>query len=392
MVADIDRRRRDCYDPQRDPFDHRVETHMAKITGLTPAPTQTIVAGETPFAAPMANVEDFDPIDVLPSAQAREKLQKLRLRTDDLHKLVPGFEQLQELSLEKIKIEREIARLTRRQTDDGFGLSVDDGRVKAAQARLDRLTDDHKRIKELGEVRSQAWREAGSSLQAVEGWLRSQRPGTLQDYDGPEPKLAKGENGLLDAIENRRRRAIELKASLNAVRSAPFPASYAKQRLREQVEILAQRGEPNVAALVERADDGKLEFPRMLARAQVRNVPKAPAATAYCELFDAEGVIAFLLKETLIKRLDSMLDSKANDKIALSPEARAEAEARAMADLLDIERQEAALTWRAMDERLPVEFRGGISPQAILRLVTAPRPVTTAAGSSPEHAFAIVGR
>ena len=46
-----------------------------------------------------------------------------------------------------------------------------------------------------------------------------------------------------------------------------------------------------------------------------------------------------------------------------------------MGDLLDIERQEAALVWRAMDERLPVEHRKECSPQAILRcgLITAPR-------------------
>ena len=59
--------------------------------------------------------------------------------------------------------------------------------------------------------------------------------------------------------------------------------------------------------------------------------------------------------------------------------------------MLSAEFEEAALTWRAMDERLPCEFRADCSPLAILqlRLVTAagtdPSP-----GSSWMHAFDLV--
>jgi hypothetical protein len=50
---------------------------------------------------------------------------------------------------------------------------------------------------------------ASGALAVCEAWLKDGgRPGgtVLQDYDGPEPKLLKGENVLLDAIEKRRRR------------------------------------------------------------------------------------------------------------------------------------------------------------------------------------------
>jgi hypothetical protein len=62
-----------------------------------------------------------------------------------------------------------------------------------------------------------------------------------------------------------------------------------------------------------------------------------------------------------------------------------------MGDLLEIERQEAAVVWRAMDERLPVEHRADCSPLAILqcRLITA--PAVNGRGTSPMHAFDIVG-
>ena len=61
-----------------------------------------------------------------------------------------------------------------------------------------------------------------------------------------------------------------------------------------------------------------------------------------------------------------------------------------MGDLLAVERDEAALTWAAMDQRLPVEHRSDIYPVALLavRIVTAPR--TNGSGSSPEHAWDVV--
>jgi hypothetical protein len=58
--------------------------------------------------------------------------------------------------------------------------------------------------------------------------------------------------------------------------------------------------------------------------------------------------------------------------------------------LVSVERDESALVWRAMDERLPVEHRADINPVALLgvRLVTAPR-MNPSPGSSPQHAYDI---
>ena len=84
--------------------------------------------------------------------------------------------------------------------------------------------------------------------------------------------------------------------------------------------------------------------------------------------------------------------SEADDAAALTHEARQRREAEAMADLLAVERDEAALVWSAMARNLPVEHRADINPVALLgvRLVTAPR-ANPSPGTSPEHAFDIVG-
>ena len=72
----------------------------------------------------------------------------------------------------------------------------------------------------------------------------------------------------------------------------------------------------------------------------------------------------------------------------LTHDAREKPEAEVMGDLLNIERQEAALVWRGQSEGLPVEHRSDINPVALLglRLVTAPR-VDRSLGSSPGHGF-----
>jgi hypothetical protein len=66
--------------------------------------------------------------------------------------------------------------------------------------------------------------------------------------------------------------------------------------------------------------------------------------------------------------------------------------AQVQADLLDIERQEAALVWHGLSQSMPVEFGADCSPQAVLqcRLVTVPAGEPN--GSSPEHAgYDLVG-
>ena len=193
----------------------------------------------------------------------------------------------------------------------------------------------------------------------------------VQDYDGPKPKLAKGENGLLDAIENRRRKVRELRSDLHRIESAPFPSAYAKRQMRAQIEALAMQGAPSVSALVEH--DGKIEFQARSIRSEARGAEQR--ALAFAEVPDTLALVAWLHKDALIAALDREIATEADDGAALTHEQRQQAESEVMGDLLDIERQEASLTWSAIEQDLPCEFRADCSPIAILglRLVTTPR-------------------
>jgi hypothetical protein len=360
---------------------------MARQAGLTPAPVTEVHADAT-FDGPMVNVAGFDPLDPLPS-EAQDRGRKLRLRAADARKVVPPFDEIQDLNIERIKVEREVRRQLASPHDGGFNLSPSDHRVQASQKRLDKLSAEVKRLSELREIRLAAWQTTARTLDNVEAFLKSGKPGgtVLELFEGPEPKLAKGET-ILDGIERLRRRGRELLADLHRIRSAPYPSSFAKQLVREQVEQLAQRGAPNISGLVEHGD-GKIEelFPRQLARAQVFNVAKSPAATAYFELVSPPAILAWLFKDQLIAALGREIDAEADDKAALTHEQRQQREAEVQGDLLSTERDICSLIWRGQAEGLPVEFPADISPLALLglRLVTAPRAVPSF-GSSPEHA------
>ena len=93
----------------------------------------------------------------------------------------------------------------------------------------------------------------------------------------------------------------------------------------------------------------------------------------------------------LIKKLDAEIDSEADDKAALSHEARQKAEAEVMGDLLVIEREESGRFWSAMAHNLPAQHRADSRRCAILgvQLITVPRAEVR--GTSPEHVVTFAG-
>jgi hypothetical protein len=360
------------------------------LTGFEPAPTQTIVADATAFDTPLANVQDFDPIDILPAAAA-EKLRLLRQRAADLHTIVPTFENVSDLNLEKIKTERELNRLLARESEGGFNLPPSDQRCLSVQRRLNKLSAELARTTELKRVRSESWSTVSLTLSNVEQWLRGGRPRgtTLEAVDTEPPKLNKDED-IVAAINRFRNRAHELKNALAKISAAPVPGSLVKARIRDQVELLSAKGAPNVRDLIAR-DDGRLVFPKEMFRAQVFNTPKAPAATAYGEIVDPTALIAWLLKDQMIAALDALVDEQKDDAASLSPEMRQQRAAEVSGELLAAERSLATLVWAAQSQGLSVEHYD-CAPEAILscRLATVPRALPSPA-SSGEHSYELAG-
>ncbi|MDE5465223.1 hypothetical protein [Bradyrhizobium sp. CSS354] len=354
---------------------------------LTPAPLIEVVA-PTPLSVGFSSPQ-FDPLEWLPPA-AQEKLRALRLRSADSHAVIPTGFDVQSASAERVAAANALKRLVSHPQDGGFGLKPDNRQVVAAQRTLDKATDDFERIKQRSEAKTAAWQAASGALANVETWLKHGKPPGVQllDYDGPEPTLAKGEASVIDAIENRRRRVRELRADLHRIASAPYPSSYAKQRMRAQIEALAMQGAPSISRLIEL--DGPIDFQTQSLRSEVLGADQR--ALAFAELPSALALICWLHKDALIVALDGEIASESDDKAALSAEARQKAEAEVQDDLLAVERDESWFVWSAQGSGLPVEHRSDCcSPLAILqvRMVTAAR--ADLPPTSPEHAYNVIG-
>ena len=308
----------------------------------------------------------FDVIELLQSApQAAERLCQLRQRTSDAHSLTVRFEKRHDANTARGDVERRLQRLLAPRSQGGFDQPEDSREVVELKLQLAKLSDEARRLAELDEVRAERWRTASFTLQAVEGWLRDGRPGNtvLKDYDGSEPpKLLKGED-LLSALERIRRNGRELKATLHRVRSACFPSNYAKQRMRAQIEQLAQRGAPDVASLIEH--DRQIEWARQQVQSQVRG--REHLGLGFAETHDAVALVAWLHRDALIKRLDAEIDTEADDAASLSHEARQRGEAEVLGDILEQDRIEAALVWAGQSQGLPCEHRVDCSAAAILQ-------------------------
>ena len=345
------------------------------VTGLTPAP-----ANPQPLDFSGTSVQPLlDVVEFLPAGIPQDRLRQLRQRANDKHAIIPEFETVRQAAMERVEAERALARLVNHPQDHGFNLPLTNARVIEATKLLEKLTADLKRLQELQQVRTAQWQAASGAKAASEAWLRDGRPhgATLEVFDAEPPRLAKGET-VLNAVERVRRRGRELRADLHRIRSAPFPSNYAKSQMRAQIDALTQRGAPDVTNLIEH--DRDIIWPTLRVQSEVHAEKRG---LAFAEVPDALALVAWLHKDELIAALDREIVTEADDKAALSHEARGKAEVEVLADLLDMERQEAELVWQAQSQGLPVEHRADCDPCAILqiKLVTAPR--ATAAETSP---------
>jgi hypothetical protein len=365
---------------------------MAEQTSLPIAPTQTVTA-PSPMSYDRHVAPSFDVLDLLPPAAA-DKYRALRQRSADAHAVVPSGEDVRQANIAKVEAANNLARLTAHPQDFGFNLRPDDRRVIVAQKLVDKLALDAKRLTELQEVRAAAWRSASSALAAVEDWLKGGRPGccALEAVEAPDVKLLKGET-ILDAIERLRRRGRELKADIARLGACPFPSSYVRAKIKQEVEALAMRGQPIVSDVIEH--DRRLIWPVVRVQAQVLNVQAG--AIAFAEVPDTLALTCGLHKDALIAKLDAEIAAESDAAAALTHEARQQREAETLGDLLSCERDESWLVWRAQSEGMPCEHRSDINPVALLgiALVTAPHATNGhAAPSSVEHAvdYLLAGR
>ena len=265
----------------------------------------------------------------------------------------------------KIAAAAELTRLVSHPQDGGFNLPPSAPQVIAAQRTLDKATEAFTRLQEMQQQRASAWQVSSAALSACETLLRDGRPGgtALEDAAVEPPVPTKSEKSVLDQVENRRRRVRELRADLHRIASAPYPSSHVKAKMRSQVEALAARGAPDVSRLIEL--DGPVEWPTQRVQSEVIAEQRA---LAFAQVPDTLALVAWLHRDALIKKLDEEIASEADDKAALTHQARRERTDELNLDLLAVERDESALVWQAQAQGALIEHRADCSPLAILQV------------------------
>jgi hypothetical protein len=304
-----------------------------------------------------------------------DKLESIREHADSAHRAVPTTSERQEANSLRGDAQRRLDRLLAHPGDNapggaGFGLAETDVRViqqrqvlADATTRAQRLDDRYHRALDL-------WRPRAATRTACETWALGLPTGvSVTDHVAvEEPRLGKSED-ILGAIARLERRRREIQADQRRVEDAPFPLAYARQRLREIIDQLAQP--PNVSMLIEH-EAGEIAFPIRSLQSTVLNVEGRPIA--FAETPDVLALMLWANKDLWLKQLDALLAEESDDGAALSVEARQVQLAQIQGDLLSVERDLSWWIWRGLSQGLPVWFTADMNPSAILGadLVTVP--------------------
>lgn len=327
----------------------------------------SVVTGPLPGMM-MLNVGD--PLEVLPP-EAREKVADLKRRREEFSVLyLADFENEQALRAEIFKHEARIEDLTKPRGLGGYDLDSDDIRVISEQKRLDQKRGDLARLLAAKDARGTESQRLGELLRNIGQALAARPGGCVAKMVVVDPPTVKGD--IAATVEGRRRRGRELLADLEKVRAAPFPSTLARKKMRARIEQLAEAGCPAVAQTVDH--DQPLGF--KVRHDQVQILNGDPALIGFTETPDAMSLLAWLLKDELIRKLDAAIDEAADDGIAMTHEQRRQAEAQVLADLLATEREEVWLIEAAQAQGLQIDFRPETSALAILSIkwVAAPPP------------------
>ena len=339
---------------------------MAIRADFTSAPSgfnaSSTVAGPAPAEAavpqPSLNVgggvigKRPDPLTRL-TGEPHDRLDAMRSRRDEMQAyLWRLLDQKEELREEKLTAESNYQKLIR----PGQPQNADAGpeiarRKKKVEELVDELNKLGKKIDDISDRR----KSLGRLTEDCERYVRAF---TVK----PLPTKTKGRTAALSEITES---IAQLRADLHEVRSAPHPSSEARESIRRQIEDLAEQGAPDVSRLIDHGASQSIHWP---SEVHARN-----GATGEIERVSPSlAVLAWLRKDELLAALDAEVDAMAEDESALTDQARADRMEKINAEILLLERSEAAAVWAAGD---PAALREDLDPRAALA-IDGPAPAT----------------
>lgn len=182
------------------------------------------------------------------------------------------------------------------------------------------------------------------------------------------PELRKSQTWA-DAVAEVRAKIEKAAADKRAALDAPQPSEAAKQRARQEIEQLAERGRPSVMALIE-SPNGGIEWPQRyegagLAMDGFRVVGRV-GRDGY--VHDPMALVLWANKDSILQAIEREIDAKADDRSALTAEQRQKKVAQAEQARFEAELIEERLIEQAAQAGVAIQRRDDADPRCVLGL------------------------
>lgn len=230
-----------------------------------------------------------------------------------------------------------------------------------------------RRDRDVGQRRSDQKSARNSRLTAlrnqIDAWLGANYDRIIVPHAHPAPKLGKGETPA-DAVTRCRQAAQDLRRERAVTDAAPVPSAEAKAAARAFVAETAALARPDVSQLL--TGRGAVTYPALaeLPVLPLMNADYGMVAPG-ARVRDGLALACWLMLDTVIAALDREVDANADDKRAMTREARATRLAEIDAQILTAERDEVAFVEMAEGQGANLDHRPDVDPRALLRVTLA---------------------
>ena len=271
----------------------------------------------------------------VPEGRARDKFRAFTERVEERH----AVSRHRQTKIERARDLRDrqaanVAQLEKMPPLEG------DGRLLVEREELRRLNAELAALVATGQER---WRLEFQDIALLEA---------LRDYAADHGAAltpcaaAQATARDLDAL---RANVLELAEKVRDVSFAAYPSAWAKQRAREQIEALADRGRPDVMPLIDSGQ--KIVFASKTLPELAENLP------------DTQALLFWLNRDALLEAIGREIDENSDDATALAPEDRKPRRMALLAQLLEAERAEEAAVVAAEAEGMEIFRRADLDPR-----------------------------
>jgi hypothetical protein len=165
-------------------------------------------------------------------------------------------------------------------------------------------------------------------------------------------------------LEALRAEISRLKAQIEQTRAAPLPSGDAKRKMRDQIEALAAKGEPNCLGLIEAG------YPVRFVENQVQATVLTPAGAGALShsALDTLALFCWVHGDALIARLEAQIDELSEDSAALSDQDKQKKIQQLNDEILEVSRSEETAIEALELSGSPVARRPDCDPRAVLSL------------------------